>query len=247
VLDGAELDIHSIAEIAKSAHCSPPLYRKKPRSRRKKGENVWKPETMSQNTGKIRKKHIFQRDRTGEITTDLKAEMRYLLEGEGSDGETSWNRLERAEIEAKGLIGDRLEAVIYGITVLSRMGYGSTVIAHYLNIPLSLALSLYRSLRVSPYHGFSFDLTLALIRKEILTIALLSDLSFLPPATARLIVKRSSLLPAFCQALQRSSTEVASDSVAKAGWLYVRGLNLLAIGRICDLSIDCISEATVGL
>lgn len=206
------------------------------------------PQLDQRNEGKIYRKHVFNREKDGEIPEEnLQNQLKYMLEEGENEEKADWIGL----VEPEGREGEelpsgtKLEAVTYGAAVLNRMGYGYSVIAYYLIQPIPLISSLLSQFHASPYHGFSFDLSLSLLRKEILTISRFSDISYIPPTTSRLIIQRNGLRSAFIQALQRAN--ITLEASEKAGWLYERGLNLLAISRIHDFPVETAFSATVGL
>lgn len=253
---GLEQDIHhSEAQIAQTVKQRSSIG-KKHSSRGKKGKKSRRkcalndniPHIYPGNEGKICKKHVFNREKTGETPEEnLKKELKYMLEeGENEEKADLISLVESKCLEGQGLLsGSKLEAVIYATTLLNRMGYGYSVIAYYLAQPISVITSLLASFHPSPYHGFSFDISLALLRKEIITISRFADIAYIPPATVRLIIQRNGLHSAFIQALHRAN--ILSETSKQAGWLYARGLNLFAISRIHDFPVETAFSATIGL
>ena len=137
----------------------------------------------------------------------------------------------------------QLEALIYTILVLRRLGYGISVLSNYLGQPEPLLRSCIRNLwmDLGPRHGFSFDVTTYMVRQEPLTISRMAELCNVPMNVARLLIKRAGQGKDLLSPMQDALDEKrASERVV---WLFERGLSMPVVCAVLKLKERVVAQA----
>jgi len=137
----------------------------------------------------------------------------------------------------------QLEALIYCLFVLRRLGYGTSVLSEFLGQPEAIIRTCIRNLwlDLDPRHGFSFDVATCMVRQEPLTITRMAELCNVPINIARLLIRRAGQGKAVLTAMQEVLDEKRAGE--RVVWLFERGLSLGVICAALDLKERVVAQA----
>ena len=143
-----------------------------------------------------------------------------------------------------------LDASLYAIVSLSRLGYSCCKVAEALGLTRAFTYTVLSNLHLElgPSDCCSFDVTMLLVNKEMLTGSRIAELCKTPVDIGKAIVRRGGDREKYVSGVQEAlEDEEAADSFL---WLYERGLNLNAICTIMRLPksvMKTLVEREVGL
>lgn len=122
-----------------------------------------------------------------------------------------------------------LDASIYLIVALSRLGYAVCKMAEVLAVTKQYVLSVLNNLglELGPSDSISFDVSILLVGKEQLTASRIAEICKVPGDMGRAIVKRASQREQFISKV--NDAFVDSEKAEAFLWLYERGLPLSLI------------------
>lgn len=125
--------------------------------------------------------------------------------------------------------GAYLDATLYAMVSLSRMGYACCKISDVLGLTRNFTFTVLSNLHLElgPNDCSSFDVTMLLVNKEMLTGSRISELCKTPVDIGKAVVKRGGERDKYVTKVQDT---LADEDISEAFlWLYERGLNLAAI------------------
>jgi hypothetical protein len=119
-----------------------------------------------------------------------------------------------------------LDASIYLIVVLSRLGYAVCKMAEVLSVTKQYVYSVLSNLglELGPSDSISFDVSILLVGKEQLTASRIAEICKVPGEMGRAIVKRAGQREQFVSKV--NDAFVDSEKAEAFLWLYERGLPL---------------------
>ena len=117
------------------------------------------------------------------------------------------------------------------------------MVAEYLNVPRNLVIAVLSNLclDVGAHHGHSFDVTILLVRKEVMTSSRIADICGVPKEIGRLIIKRCGQREELVKGL--ANVLDTEEMVNRVVWLFERGLSLQAICTVLKLEEKEITDA----